>query len=95
MPSRVYADFQNLDDSSRLRLTSAGTTRDLERSGLRLREGLVLTLSTDDEDDAGNPDGLRAEGVVHYDREGRCWVASIDWDALRHASDDYARSTPS
>ena len=27
--AKVYADFQNLDDASRLRLTSAGTFRDL------------------------------------------------------------------
>ena len=94
MPPRIYADFQNLDDSNRLRLTCAGTTHDLERLGVQLREGLALTLYTDDEDDAGRPDELRAEGVVHYDDEQRCWVAAIDWDALRHASEEFARATP-
>jgi hypothetical protein len=90
MNPRVYADFQNLDASNRLRLTCAGTIRDLERLGLQLREGLVLTLYTDDEDDSGNPDELRAEGIVHYDAGQQCWVAMIDWDALRHASDEAA-----
>jgi hypothetical protein len=85
---KVYADFQNLDDFNRLRLTCAGTLEDLERQGLRLREGLVLTLYTDDADDLGRPDELRAEGVVHYDDDQRCWVAAIDWERLRHASDD-------
>ncbi len=88
MAPRVYADFQNLDDSNRLRLTCAGTAQDLERLGLQLREGLPLTFYTDDADDAGLPDELRAEGIVHYDDDQRCWVASIDWDALRYASDD-------
>jgi hypothetical protein len=85
---KVYADFQNLDDSNRLRLTCAGTLRDLEQQGIRLREGLVLTVYTDDADDLGRPDELRAEGIVHYDDDRQCWVAAIDWDDLRHASDD-------
>ena len=31
--SKVYADFQNLDDLNRLRLTCAGTTADLVAPG--------------------------------------------------------------
>src|SRR4051812_27976050 len=89
----TYADFQNLDDANRLRLTCAGTLRDLERQGIRLQEGLVLTLYTDDADDQGRPDELRVEGVVHYDESERCWVASVDWGALRHASDGTTRAS--
>jgi hypothetical protein len=85
---RVYADFQNLDDANRLRLTCTGTHRDLEQQGIRLREGLILTLFTDDADDQGRPDEMRAEGIVHYDEVERCWVAAIDWGAIRHASDE-------
>jgi hypothetical protein len=85
---RISADFQNLDDANRLRLTCAGTFRDLEHQGISLREGLVLTFYTDDADDHGQPDELRAEGIVHYDDVARCWVAAIDWDALHHASDE-------
>lgn len=92
MGPRVYADFQNLDDEHRLRLTCSGTTRDLERLGLSLREGLNLTLYTDDEDASGRPDELRAEAVVHYDKAQQCWVATIDWSALRHASEDAAQA---
>ena len=84
----IYADFQNLDDANRLRLTCAGTLRDLEHHGIRLEEGLVLTLYTDDADDRGQPDELRAEGTAHYDEVKRCWVAVIDWGALRHASNE-------
>ena len=89
---KVYADFQNLDDANRLRLTCAGTHRDLEHQGIRLQEGLVLTLYTDDADDQGQPDEMRAEGVVHYDENARCWVAAIDWGSLRHASDEATRA---
>lgn len=90
---KIYADFQNLDDANRLRLTCAGTLRDLERQGIRLQAGLVLTLYTDDADDQGNPDELRAEGRVEYNEEQKCWVAAVDWAKLRHASDDTASET--
>jgi hypothetical protein len=85
---QVYADFQNLDDANRLRLTCAGTFQDLRREGIELRNGLVLTFYTDDEDDDGQPDELRAEGIVEYDTQRGCWVATIDWTALRHASEE-------
>jgi hypothetical protein len=85
---KIYADFQNLDDYNRLRLTCAGTLQDLERHGIQLHEGLVLTFYTDDADDHDQPDELRVEGVVHYDEEGQRWVATVDWAAIRHASDE-------
>jgi hypothetical protein len=88
---RVYADFQNLDDCNRVRLTCAGTREDLARQGLELHEGLLLTLYSDDADDAGQPDELRVEGRVHYHAEEKCWVAAVDWAALHHASDELAR----
>ena len=87
---RVYADFQNLDDANRLRLTCAGTLQDLQRQEIQLQEGLVLTFYSDDADDQGQPDELRVEGVVHYDADGQCWVATVDWATLRHASEERA-----
>jgi hypothetical protein len=39
-PPRVYADFQNIDDANRLRLTCAGTWQDLAHHGIQLHEGL-------------------------------------------------------
>jgi hypothetical protein len=90
---RVYADFHNLDDCNRLRLTCAGTLQDLKRQAIELQEGLVLTFYTDDADDQGRPDELRLEGVVHYDPDGQCWVAAVDWAALRHASDEQSGAT--
>ena len=87
---RVYADFQNLDDANRLLLTCAGTLQDLQRQEIQLQEGLVLTFYSDDADDQGQPDELRVEGVVHYDADGQCWVATVDWATLRHASEERA-----
>jgi hypothetical protein len=83
---RVYADFQNLDDFNRLRLTCAGTQQDLARQGIDLHEGLALTFYTDDADDHGQPDDLLLDGVVQYNPEERCWVAAVDWSTLSHAS---------
>jgi hypothetical protein len=89
---RIYADFQNLDDENRLRLTCAGTLADLSRHEIELREGLALTFYTDDGDEQGRPDELRADGVVHFNEQEKCWVAAIDWTAIRHASDELQRN---
>ena len=54
---------------------------------IQLRPGLVLTLYSDDLDDQGQLDELLVEGVVSFSEEEHCWVAAIDWPAIRHASD--------
>jgi hypothetical protein len=90
MMPRIYADFQNLDSQNRLRLTWAGTVEDLTRHHIQLREGLSLTFYMDDADENGKPDDLLADGVVHFNAEECCWVAAVDWAALRHASDQKA-----
>ncbi len=87
---RIYADFQNVDETNRLRLTCTGTHQDIERHGIQLHEGLDLTFYSDDADNHGQPDELRVEGVVHDDAEENCWVATIDWAAIRHASEERA-----
>ena len=84
---RVYADFHNADAQGRLRLNCIGTMEDLSRHQVELREGLVLTLYSDDLDDKGRLDELLVDGVVSFSEEEHCWVASIDWDAIRHVSD--------
>ena len=86
-PPRVYADFHNADAQGRLRLTCVGTLEDLTQQGIVLREGLHLTLYSDDLDDQGEADELLVEGVVLYSEQESCWVAAIDWDAIQHASD--------
>ena len=89
---RVYADFHNLDDTNRLRLTCQGTKDDLRRLGLPLREGLLLTFDLDDADDQGRPDALLVDGEVKYHQAEQCWVAQVDWSTVRHASDDRSQS---
>ncbi len=84
---RVYGDFHNADARGRLRLNCIGTMEDLARQQVELREGLLLTLCSDDANEKGELDELLVEGVVTYSAEEHCWVASIDWGAIRHNSD--------
>ena len=84
---KIYADFHNADSHGRLRLNCVGTVEDLARHNIRLSEGLRLTLYSDDLDAAGQLDELLADGVVSFSEEEHCWVAAIDWAAIRHASD--------
>jgi hypothetical protein len=85
---RIYADFSNADPQGRVRLTCVGTEEDLARQGVRLREGLQLILYSDDLDDAGQPDDLLADAVVTYSKAEGCWMATVNWAAIQHASDE-------
>jgi hypothetical protein len=55
-----------------------------------LREGLVLSVYSDDADDSGARDDLITERVVRGNAgEGEWeWVLEIDEAAIRHQSDD-------
>src|SRR5437764_1154960 len=85
---KVYADFHNADAKGRLRLNCVGTIEDLARQGVTLREGLLLTLYSDDLDAGGRLDELRVEGLVSFSEEEHGWVASIDWSAIHHGSEE-------
>ena len=65
----VYVDFNNADANGRIRLNCVGTIRDLARLGVRLADGLPLTVRDDD---------LQADAVVAYSAEERIWVAEIN-----------------
>jgi hypothetical protein len=84
---KIYADFHNADALGRLRLNCVGTIEELAEQQVELREGLVLTLYSDDVDASGQLDELLVDGIVSYSEEEHCWVAAIDWTAIRHASD--------
>ncbi len=88
---KIYADFHNADSHGRLRLNCVGTMEDLARQQVELREGVVLTLYSDDSNDQGQLDELLVDGIVSFSAEEQCWVAVIDWTAIRHASDSPAR----
>ncbi len=84
---RIYADFHNADAHGRLRLNSVGTIEDLARHQIELHEGLGLTFYSDDLDENGALDKLLVDGTVSFSAEEDCWVATIDWSAIRHGSD--------
>jgi hypothetical protein len=71
---KVYADFHNADVQGRLRLNCVGTVEDLARQQIVLRDGLLLTLYSEE---------LEVEGRVQYSTEENLWVAVIDWGAIR------------
>jgi hypothetical protein len=71
---RVYADFHNADAQGRLRLNSVGTIADLARHQIVLRDGLLLSLYSEE---------LEVEGHVQYSTDENLWVAIIDWNAIR------------
>ena len=71
---RIYADFHNADVQGRLRLNCVGTVEDLACQQIVLRDGLLLTLYSEE---------LEVDGQVQYSTEENLWVAVIDWDAIR------------
>jgi hypothetical protein len=71
---KVFADFHNADAKGRLRLNCIGTVEDLAQQMIVLRDGLSLTLYSED---------LEVEGVVQYSTDENVWVAVIDWNAIR------------
>lgn len=71
---RIMADFHNADEQGRLRLTCIGTIRDVAKLGIGLHDGMELVLVDDD---------LEVDGIVEWNPDEVCWVAAIDWDAIR------------
>lgn len=84
---RVWVDFMKTDNDRRLLLTTRGTLEDLERHGIQLQEGLVLTVYSEDADNSGDADNLLGRGVVHFDHNANRWVLELDWTSLKHQSD--------
>jgi hypothetical protein len=85
---KIYADFHNADANGRLRLSCGGTIEDLARQGVTLREGLLLTFYSDDLNAKGQLDELLVDGIVSFSEQEHCWVATIDWSAIHHASEE-------
>jgi hypothetical protein len=71
---KVFADFHNADAKGRLRLNCIGAVEDLAQQQIVLRDGLSLTLYSEE---------LEVEGVVQYSTDENVWVAVIDWNAIR------------
>ena len=69
MTDVVYADFNNMDSSGRIRLNSVGTTEDIQKLSLRLTEGMLLIISDSE---------MTAKGIVEFSSEEDIWVFTID-----------------
>ncbi|MEW6499128.1 MAG: hypothetical protein AB1589_42580 [Cyanobacteriota bacterium] len=75
---RIFADFHNADEQSRLRLNCVGTIEDLSRQNIKLQEGQLLTLYSEE---------LEVDGMVEYSQEESLWVAAIDWQQIRQVEE--------
>ncbi|MFE1748282.1 hypothetical protein [Coleofasciculus sp. H7-2] len=75
---RVFADFHNADVQGRLRLNCIGTIEDLALQNIKLHDGQLLTLYSED---------LEVDGVVQYSEEEHLWVAVIDWNGIKQLED--------
>lgn len=71
---RIFADFHNADEQGRLRLNCVGTIEDLSRQNIKLQDGHLLTLYSEE---------LEVEGVAQYSEQESLWVAAIDWNQIR------------
>ena len=82
----IWVDFNDLD-GERLPITeSGGTTDDLRRHAVVLKDGLKLTLFTLDGTKAAQVDDLVGVGTVTRDPASG-WVALVPWTTLRHISE--------
>jgi hypothetical protein len=84
--TRFKGGVGRIMDLAPFALPCAGTLEDLARHQFELTEGMLLTFYMDDEDDQGRRDDLQIDGTVEYNHDERCWVAAVDWAALRDAS---------
>jgi hypothetical protein len=75
---RIFADFHNADEQGRLRLNCVGTIEDLSRQNIKLQNGKLLTLYSEE---------LEVDGAVQYSEEESLWVAVIDWKHIRQVDD--------
>jgi hypothetical protein len=58
----------------RLRLNCIGTIEDIAQRQVVLRDGVCLTLYSEE---------LEVEGVVEYSTDEHLWVAAIDWRVIK------------
>ncbi len=75
---RIFADFHNADEQGRLRLNCVGTIEDLSRQNIKLQDGQLLTLYSEE---------LEVDGGVQYSEAESIWVAAIDWKQIRQLDD--------
>jgi hypothetical protein len=74
---RLFADFHNADSQGRLRLNCSGTAQDLDKTGVRLENGLEIVVYSEE---------LEADARVFFANDEALWVAEIDWNKIRRGS---------
>ena len=79
---RLYFDANSAEEDGRYRLSCMGTLKDLQRLGVQLQPGMLVTLYMDDPDEDGHPTLLLVEAVVELD--GQHFVARADERTWRH-----------
>jgi len=71
---KIFVDFGNADADGRVRLNTIGSLIDMRDNGIIMEEGLQLLLD--------NNEDLSTNGIAHFSKEEKIWVAIIDWDSL-------------
>ena len=72
---KIFADFNNADNTGKVRLNTSGSLKDIQRLQIDLKEGMKIFL--DDQD------GLVTMGQLRYSEEEKIWVAEINWDKFK------------
>lgn len=84
--AHIYADFNGIDRPAvangclAVALDTIGSVQDLSNAGLRLTEGLRLTI-WDTSDDA---EDLEADAVARHDTAARIWWADLGDEGYRY-----------
>ena len=81
---RIFADFHNADEQGRLRLNCVGTIEDLSHQNIKLEDGQLLALYSEE---------LEVNGVVKYSEQENLWVAAIDWKQIKQVEDMLVQAT--
>lgn len=74
---RIYL-YPDAGPHGRNYINQIGTKQDIEFNDVKLEEGVRLSFYCGDADDAGKPDDLVFEGVVHFDAEKQRWYVIVD-----------------
>lgn len=90
LPNRILLYPYN--PTGRNYLKQIGALRDIAKTGLELREGVVVDFYDQDGDSEGNRDDLLFEGTLHYDSQKKSWYAIIDPKSWHHQSGEKAPS---
>jgi hypothetical protein len=89
-PIHLWADFNGVFGDI-LCLSHKDYSLDEQGNQVQLREGMIVTAYTEDEED-GKPDNLVASGIVERSPEwlrcsGSRWCLRIDANGVRHESE--------